>query len=82
MLAAEYRGLIAQGKTQGQAVRAIAWTTYGADSAEAQSFLAGWRASLRYADELERHESEHATKFGRARGNAFTDGWVLAATVA
>lgn len=77
-----YRALIDQGKDRGQAVRAIAWSTYGADSGEARSFMVGWRASLEFGDDLERHEAEHSARYGRSRGNAFSDGWVLAAVVA
>lgn len=73
-----YHALRAQGKDKGQAARAIAITAHGV---QARHFMSGWRASLR-SDDLEGQEARYAATHGRRAGDAFTDGWVLAASVA
>ncbi len=65
------------GIDKGKAVRTIAYRLYGAGTPAAAAFMAGWRDSLKHADDLETREARYSGK----AGEAYSDGWTLAACV-
>ena len=75
-----YQDLLNQGLERGVAVRSIARSLYGTGQ-NARSFMAGFRASVKYCDGLEQREAKHAAQYGREAGNAYSDGWTLAACI-